>query len=123
MPRSIARRVVVLGGGTAGYFAALGIRRWFPDIEITLVESSKIPIIGVGEATTPPLVAFLHGFLGIDIHELQREVKPTWKLGIHFDWGPAGGFDYPFLPEDVADADYHDGSIARASLGAMLMET
>ena len=121
MPRSLARNIVVLGGGTAGYFAALGIRRWFPDVTVTVVESSKIPIIGVGEATTPPLVSFLHHFLGIDIHRLQREVKPTWKLGIHFDWGPPGGFDYPFLPEDVASARHFDGSLARASLGAMLM--
>lgn len=118
---SIAKSVGVIGGGTAGYFTALALRRRFPDLEVTLVESSRIPIIGVGEATTPPLVAFLHGFLGIDIHALYRAVRPTWKLGIHFAWGPPGGFHYPFLPEDVAESYAYDGDIARASVGALLM--
>ncbi len=119
--RCIAGHVGVIGGGTAGYFAALALRRWFPDLPITLVESSTIPIIGVGEATTPPLVAFLHDYLGIDVHELYREVIPTWKMGIHFEWGPPGGFNYPFSWGDLADAYAHDGNIERASVGSLLM--
>jgi tryptophan halogenase len=121
MRRSIATHVGVIGGGTAGYFAALALRKWFPDLKVTLVESSRIPIIGVGEATTPPLVAFLHGFLGLDVHELYKEVLPTWKLGIHFEWGAPGGFNYPFSWGEVGDAWAHDGSIERASFGSLLM--
>jgi tryptophan halogenase len=113
--------VGVIGGGTAGYLTALALRRWFPDLAVTLVESSRIPIIGVGEATTPPLVGFLHQILGVDVDELYRDVQPTWKLGIHFEWGPAGGFHYPFSWGDLGDAHAHDGSIERASLGSMLM--
>jgi tryptophan halogenase len=60
------RRVGVLGGGTAGYLAALALRAKRPWLDVTLVESSRIPVIGVGEATTPPLTAFLHHYLGID---------------------------------------------------------
>ena len=70
------RRVVVAGGGTAGYFAALALKRQLPDLDVTLVESSKIPIIGVGEATTTLMVPFLHQQLGIDIVELYRDVRP-----------------------------------------------
>ncbi len=122
MPSPIPSHVGILGGGTAGYFAALALRKHFPELRITLIESSKIPIIGVGEATTPPLVAFLHDFLAIDIHELYREVMPTWKIGIRFDWGSRGGFNYPFSTGELTEAHAYDGYIDCASLGSMLMD-
>jgi tryptophan 7-halogenase len=81
------RKVGIIGGGTAGYLSALALRRAFPDIDITLVESSRIPIIGVGEATVPTIVRFLHELLQIDAHDFYRRVMPTWKLGIRFEWG------------------------------------
>ena len=78
--------VVVVGGGTAGYFAALAIgNARVPDLDVTLIESSKIPIIGVGEATTTPMPSFLHVQLGLDIVELYRRSSPTWKMGIKFE--------------------------------------
>lgn len=82
------RRVGVIGGGTAGYLIALALRAKRPWLDVTLVESSRIPVIGVGEATTPPLMAFLHHYLGIDPLDFLQKVRPTWKLGIRFDWGP-----------------------------------
>ncbi|GAA2215296.1 hypothetical protein GCM10009850_107630 [Nonomuraea monospora] len=82
------RRIGVIGGGTAGYLVALALRAKRPWLDVTLVESSAIPVIGVGEATTPPLLAFLHHYLGIDALDFLKRVKPTWKLGIKFDWGP-----------------------------------
>jgi tryptophan halogenase len=95
-PRAI-RRVGVIGGGTAGYLTALALRVKRPWLEVTLVESPTIPIIGVGEATTPGMVMFLHHYLDIDPAELYRRVQPTWKLGIYFDWGPQPqGFMAPF---------------------------
>lgn len=95
-PRAI-RRIGIVGGGTAGYLTALALRAKRPWLEVTLVESSGIPIIGVGEATTPSMVPFLHHYLDIDVEELYREVAPTWKLGIRFDWGPKpAGFMAPF---------------------------
>ena len=95
-PRAI-RSVGVIGGGTAGYLTALALRATRPWLDVTLVESPTVPIIGVGESTTPLMVTFLHHFLGVDVEELYREVAPTWKLGIRFDWGPApAGFAAPF---------------------------
>ena len=96
--QAFPRTVGVIGGGTAGYFAALALRRAFPDLPVTLVESSSIPIIGVGEATTTLMPPFLHHQLGLDVVDLFRTVKPTFKLGIKFLWGPPGDgyFTYPF---------------------------
>lgn len=101
-------RIAIVGGGSAGYLAALTMRAFHPTVNITLIESSKIPIIGVGEATTSEIVPFLHGVLGFDPAEFYREVLPTWKLGIKFIWGPAGTtfFNYPFDRGPLLEA-YH----------------
>ena len=85
--------VGVIGGGTAGYFAALALKARFAHLQVTMVESSLVPIIGVGEATTTLMPVFLHKVLGIDVVEFYERVRPTWKMGITFDWGPVGGFD------------------------------
>lgn len=102
-PRAI-RSVGIIGGGTAGYLTALTLRAQRPWLDVTLVESRGIPIIGVGEATVPSMVPFLHDDLAVDAEELYRHVAPTWKLGIRFDWGPRpDGFMAPF--------DWHSDSI------------
>lgn len=88
------RRVGILGGGTAGWFTALALRAQLPSLEITVIESPTIPIVGVGEASVPSLVAFLHHYLKLDVTDFVREVKPTWKQGIRFEWGLPG--DYVF---------------------------
>jgi len=122
MPQNV-RSVAVVGGGTAGYFVALALRRQLPHLEVTLIESSKIPIIGVGEATTTLMPPFLHRQLGIDIVELYREVRPTWKLGIKFEWGLPGDyhFNYPFGHSSPVDAYAYHGNLANLSVGGMMM--
>ncbi|HEY5242401.1 MAG TPA: tryptophan 7-halogenase [Polyangiaceae bacterium] len=122
--RRSVTRVGVVGGGTAGYLTALALRRRHPSLEVTLIESSRIPIIGVGEATTPDLVEFLHGTLGIDELELYREVAPTWKLGIRFLWGAPGDhvFHHPFTGEHLLEAIVHARDQDLQSLGAQLMK-
>ena len=118
------RRVGIVGGGTAGYLAALALRRRRPELEITLIESSRIPVIGVGEATTPLMPQFLHVDLGLDVHDFFRRVQPTFKLGIHFQWGPKPEhhFSYPFGPSRTLEAITHDGHLRHASLRSLLME-
>src|SRR6185295_9559294 len=96
-PGERIRSVGILGGGTAGYLTALALRRKAPDLAVTLVESPDLPILGVGEATTPLMPQFLHVDLGLDVHRLFAEVRPTLKLGIRFLWGEPGNgdFNYP----------------------------
>ena len=87
-------RFVVVGGGTAGWLAALmvqdGIKQKGLDARVTVVESSKIPTIGVGEATTAVFRQMLKHF-DFDEFEFLREVEATFKLGIrHKEWRREG---------------------------------
>ena len=85
------RRVVIAGGGTAGWMAAAAIARTMGrTVEVTLVESEAIGTIGVGESTIPPLVNF-NRLLGINEAEFMRATQATFKLGILFDgWQDVG---------------------------------
>lgn len=117
------KRVGILGGGTAGYLTAIALRTLRPDIEVTLLESSKIPVIGVGEATTSDLPPFLHTVLGFPIVEFYEEVTPTWKLGIRFEWGEPGDyyFNYPFDKGKILEAKIYDDDIRNVSLLSLFM--
>ncbi|WP_300541856.1 tryptophan halogenase family protein [Maricaulis sp.] len=85
------RRVVVAGGGTAGWIAAAALARQLgPLLEITLVESDAIGTVGVGEATIPTHRTF-HHLMGIDERDFMRATKATFKLGIAFEnWARRG---------------------------------
>jgi len=125
-PRPTALRTVgIVGGGTAGYLTALALRRKLPMLDVTVVESSKIPIIGVGEATTALLVHFLHSYLGLDVVDFYERVRPTWKLGIRFEWGPPGDYYYnsPFQFGRILEALAYDGDINRSCLASCLMSS
>ena len=106
-------RVGVVGGGSAGYMAALALRARRPDVAVTLIQSSRVPIIGVGESTTPVMVAFLHGYLGLDVENFMAHVRPTWKLGVKLLWGQPGEyfFNFPFDAHGVCDSYVHTGDI------------
>lgn len=102
------RKLVIAGGGSAGFLAALSFRILLPRIEVVVVHSAKIPVIGVGESTTQAFVDYLHKILRIDRGEFMREVKPSWKLGLRLEWGdPADThFNYAFerfLDDTVAN--------------------
>jgi tryptophan halogenase len=79
------RRVVIAGGGTAGWMAAACISKVLGKrLDITLVESDEIGTVGVGEATIPTLLNF-HNLLEINEQEFMAETKATFKLGISFE--------------------------------------
>lgn len=79
------RKVVIAGGGTAGWLAAAGLASKLGDVlDVTLVESDDIGTVGVGEATIPPMRVF-HKLLRIDEQAFMRATEATFKLGISFE--------------------------------------
>ncbi|HSX50999.1 MAG TPA: tryptophan halogenase family protein [Cellvibrio sp.] len=79
------RKVVIVGGGTAGWMAAASLSKLLgKSIHVTLVESDEISTVGVGEATVPPLI-LLNRYLDINEQEFLAFVKGTIKLGISFE--------------------------------------
>lgn len=91
MPSLPIKRIVIAGGGTAGWIAAAALSKLLPrQVEIVLVESDEIGTVGVGEATIPQ-IRRLNGILGLDEDEFVRETQGTFKLGIEFNnWGRLG---------------------------------
>ncbi len=88
------RKVVVLGGGTAGWMSAALLRRVLGEVaEVELVESEEIGIVGVGEATIPP-IQHVNAVLGLDEAEFLRDTKSTIKLAIRFENWRAQGDSY-----------------------------
>ncbi|MBB6252369.1 tryptophan halogenase family protein [Nitrospirillum iridis] len=89
--RAPERRIVIVGGGTAGWLTAAYLARTLRagapgGVDITLIESSDIGIIGVGEGTFPTIRSTLAA-IGIDEARFLRESSATFKQGIHFvDW-------------------------------------
>ncbi|HEY2588862.1 MAG TPA: tryptophan 7-halogenase [Tepidisphaeraceae bacterium] len=123
--------VLVLGGGSAGFLAAITLKIRLPALQVTVLRSPDVGIIGVGEGTTVGVTSHLHGYLGIDPGVFQREAAPIWKLGIRFLWGERPEFYYAFsrhmdarhadLPkpvgfyacEDMVDYGVHAALMAR----------
>lgn len=85
------KKLVIAGGGTAGWMAAaLASRLLSPNVTIELVESEQIGIVGVGEATIPPIQTF-NQVMGLDEREFLRETHGTIKLAIKFEnWRTQG---------------------------------
>ena len=105
-------KVVIVGGGTAGWMAAAALSRYFDDGRrtITLVESDQIGTVGVGEATIPPLREF-NSMLGLSENEFLARTRGTFKLGIEFvNWGRKGDryfHPFGFFGQDLHGIPFH----------------
>lgn len=102
------KRILIVGGGTAGWMTAAYLARWLEkvDIQVTLIESELIGTIGVGEATVPGIHQFIKD-LGIKESEFITATNATFKLGIAFEnWaGSDNTFFHPFAGYGVQIED------------------
>jgi hypothetical protein len=119
-------KIVIVGGGTAGWLAALMISRVQPNHKVTVIESSKIGIVGAGEGSTGYLTDIVQGNswdYGCDEGDFFKETGATVKLGIrHRDWKEVGheynapidsaprnaeGTDYMLMHAIINDIPFH----------------
>jgi len=105
------RKILIVGGGTAGWMAAAAMGRLLDQsITVTLVESEEIGSVGVGEATIPSIIDY-NNMLGINGDEFLAATKATFKLGIEFvDWGaPGERYFHPFgcHGQDFRGVNFH----------------
>lgn len=106
------QKIVIVGGGTAGWMAAASLSQYLRgrDVKIEVVESSEIGTVGVGEATIPTIRRFCAD-LGLTDADVMRATNATCKLGIKFvDWYKQGSdFFHPFglFGQDIKQVGFH----------------
>jgi tryptophan halogenase len=114
----LIKKVIIVGGGSAAFLCALGLKTKLPGVEVRVLPSEPADELGL-ESSTVPLTRYLHGFLGIDVRQFMQLARPTWKLGTRFEkWGARDHYFFPFgskidrrmpnLPRNIAyycDAD------------------
>jgi len=99
----------ILGGGTSGLVSALMIKKAWPTIDITVVESSKYGIVGVGEGSTEHWKKFME-HIEINVPDLIRETGATYKMGIKFtNWHGDGTHYFHSLSEQFSSFSKENG--------------
>jgi len=112
MMKAQVQKIVIVGGGTAGWMAAASLSQQYAGkpVSIQLIESDAIGILGVGEATVPGMRVYIKE-LGIREPEFIKATDATFKLGIEFkDWYKVGrSFFHPFAAygAPIANLDFY----------------
>ena len=105
---STVNKIVIVGGGSAGWMSAATLIKHFPNKEIIVIESPNVPTVGVGESTIGQINEWLHD-LDIKDDDWMKQCDASYKMSIKFTnfyKENAGAFHYPFgVP--VYDSNYH----------------
>lgn len=99
-------KIVIVGGGSAGWMSAAALINAFPEKDISVIESPNFPTVGVGESTLQFIRPWMHN-LGIKDSDWMDECNATYKTSIKFtNWdGQGGHYHHPF-GEPVLDNNY-----------------
>jgi hypothetical protein len=98
----LSNKIIIVGGGSAGWMTAATLIKTFPNKDITLIESPNTPTVGVGESTINGIKLWT-SYLGIDDKEFLKHTDGSYKLSIKFtDFHKKGNsFHYPFGEPDI----------------------
>jgi tryptophan halogenase len=99
------KSICIVGGGSSGWMTAASLNKFTPDIKVTLIESTAVGTIGVGEATIGHFNNFLRA-LGIKDKDWMARCNATYKTSVKFtDWNKKGeSFHYPFGSIDFSES-------------------
>lgn len=89
-------QIAIIGGGTAAWMAASYYSKFVPNADITVIESSNIPKIGVGESVTPHVAQFFKD-LGFDTHEWMYKTGAIYKYANKFTGWKTGGTESEYF--------------------------
>jgi tryptophan halogenase len=96
-------KIVIVGGGSAGWMTAATLIKAFPDKDISVIESKDVPTVGVGESTIGGIRTWTR-YIGLDESTFFKQTDASLKLSIKFtDFykKDGGSFHYPFGRADV----------------------
>ena len=117
------KKIIVLGGGSAGWITSLLVREFYPEFDITVVESKEIGILGAGEGTVPHFVHMLD-FLRIPVSAVVHDCNATIKIGIKFsNWnGDGTSYFHDFIARDeleewIFDDEYRHNKLTSYLIG------